>query len=174
MVKIYIKNINIDTINDHMDAFKKNFKSKHSFLKLYSEEEYGIYIIENDNVYFMEPIFEDHIEEINYGKFNFLIDYSNDIKVPVISQIPLNYIYSSITRYEYKFNNLKLIIDGIYDKKKTNINYKKKTLLDDFTKVFIPVDFYLEYTEKGINSKHLDLNNPFFKEELNGLLMHLI
>jgi hypothetical protein len=172
MVKIYIKNISLQTISDHIDSFKKYYKKKHTFLKLYSEKEY--YIIENNNIYYIEPILEDNIEDINYGNLKLLIDYNNEIKIPILSQLPVNYIYTSVTRYEYKFNNITLIIDGIYEKKQSNIDFKKKNLLDDFTEIFIPIDFFLEYNEKNIEIKHLDFTNKFLQEELNVFLLHLI
>ena len=105
-----------------------------------------------------------------------MIDYTKEIKIPILSQLPVNYIYSNLTRNVYQINNIKLIIDGIYEKQNVNNNdFKKKNLLDDFTKIFIPIDYYLEYNEKNIDSnKSLDFNNHFLQEELNVFLLHLI
>lgn len=175
MVKIYIKNIPLQTISDHIGSFQKYFKLKKNIIKLYSHEN-NIYTIEKNNIYYIEPPMDEKIEEINYGKLNLLIEYTKEIKIPIFSQLPVNYIYSCITRNEYQINNIKLIIDGIYEKKNiNNIDYKKKNLLDDFTKIFIPIDYYLEYNEKNIDlNKSLDFNNPFLQEELNVFLLHLI
>jgi hypothetical protein len=175
MVKIYIKNINLQTITDHIESFQKYFKFKKNIIKLYSQEN-SVYIIEKNNIYYLEPSMDANIEEINYGNLNLLVDYSNEIKIPILSQLPVNYIYSNITRNEYQINNIKLIIDGIYEKKNINNNdYKKKNLLDNFTKIFIPIDYYLEYNEKNIDiTKSLDFNNPFLQQELNVFLLHLI
>jgi hypothetical protein len=178
MVKIYIKNISLQTIANRIECFQKYFKLKKNIIKLYSyENENNIYIIEQNNMYYLEPSMDEKIDEINYGKLNLLIDYSNEIKIPILSQLPVNYIYSSITRNIYQMNNLKLIIDGIYENKNTinnNNNYKKK-MLDDLTKIFIPIDYYLEYNEKYLDSNNtLDFNNSFLQEELNVFLLHLI
>ena len=187
MVKIYINNINLKDMEDKLDSFNKYPTKKSVYTKIYSTHEDGIYIIENKNIYLLEPNLNDHIKEIKYGKLDLVLDFTPEIKIKIISQLPVNYILSKITRIIYKIDNLYLIIDGIYEKNSLNKkHFKKKNLIDDFTKVFVPIDFYLEYNEPLIynkeciknenknENKDFDINNRFFREALNVFLSHLI
>ena len=178
MVKIYIKNIkNIKNI----DSLKKYLKKTSTFIKLYSLD--GIYHIENNQIYYHESILEENIKNISYNEFDLLFDYTDECKIRVISQLPVNYIISHLIRYEYQYNNMKLIINGI-NENNPNI-YKKKNLLDVTPSIFIPIDYYFEYNDKFIQNKEciknsnfkekeIDIKNTFFQEELNVFLSKFI
>ena len=155
MVKIYIKNITLKALEDKIELFSKYSLKEYNITTLYSQEEDGIYIMENNSIFAIEPLFEDFTKEIKFGNLDLLLDYSKLIKIKVLSQLPVHYILSKITRREYTMDNIKIIIDGIWEKTKIT-NYKKKNLLEEYTKKFIPIDFYLEtkieYESKEIES----------------------
>ena len=155
MAKIYLKNISLTTINSNLSSFSKFCKNQYTYTKLYSKEDGTIFIINDKNmIYFLE--LEDNsnkdknIENIKYGNIDLLIDYNLEKRIPLLSQLPVEYSIKTITTCEYYFNKIKLVVDGVYEKKTVNINnceFKKKNLLDDIVKTFVPIGFYLEYID---------------------------
>jgi len=193
MAKIYLKNIPLSTITNNLQCFSKFCKNQYTYIRICSKEDGTIFIINDKNlIYFLEVqdelIKHKNITNVKYGNIDLLVDYNLEIKIPVLSQLPVDYSVDIITRREYYFNKIKLVVDGIYEKKTNNINtcdFKKKNLLDDMVKTFVPIDYYLEYIDNDKNStkdnkdnkykdKQIDFTSPFVKEELNGFLLHLI
>ena len=190
MVKIYLKNISLLTISNNLQSFSKLCKNQNqqTYIKLSSKDDGTIFIINDRNlIYFLEIQDEltknKHIKNVKYGNIDLLVDYNLETRIPLLSQLPFDYSVCIITRFEYYFNKIKLVVDGIYEKKSNNINncdFKKKNLLHDMVKTFVPIDYYLEYIENDKNYTkqnkllELDFTNPFLQEELNGFLLHLI
>ncbi len=119
--------------------------------ELYSIDD-GQYIVNDTNCWRIEPTFDEKYEIIeNYNGINLLIDSTNIKKLLVLSQLPTEYICNKITEYSYFTGSkasLKLVIKYL-----DQPNDKK------------PIDLYLEY-----NGEKFDLDNIFFKEELNMFL----
>jgi hypothetical protein len=171
MVNIYIKNIQLKSIVDNIESFNKYPNKFFTFYRLYSPN--GIYEITKDKkVYLLEPSFTEDIQTIKYGNLELLFNNKKDILIPVLSQLPVNYIISNITQYEYKINSLKLIVQGIFEKP-VNANYKKKNIFDNDTKIFVPIDFYFEYNNE-LNHKFNNSIDKFLQDDLNVFLSHLI
>ena len=138
---------------------------------LYSEKkkyelcspDFGLHIIEKDEIYRIETTFKTDYELIkgyNCSKTNYdlLVDKTIYTNIPVVSQLPVNYISSLFHEMQFKINKkskLSLIIECLEETQ----NYEK---------MLVPVNFYLNYDEPK-----LDLNDHFFQEEFNMFLSKL-
>lgn len=164
-MKIYIKTIklsniikNINNITEYMlDIDGINIYEIHSL-------DYGLHIVENNKVYRIEPDFEPEYTIIkDFNSHDLLLDYSTPKLIPVLSQMPTNYILTKVKIYEYKLNKkskLKLIIKCINtstDASKIKLNTNEE-----------PIDFYFDYENSNI-----DLTDKFLQEEFNMFLSHL-
>ena len=141
-MRIYITNILISSI----DTFLKNNAVNAanaanavnavnvSKYELFSEE-FGLHIIENgQQIYRVEPNFnlDLHLTK-KYKGHDLLFDKTNYIHIPVISQLPVNYILTKLSCFEYIINTkskLKFVIECISE---TN---------SLFEKIFVPINFY--------------------------------
>ena len=134
-------------------------------------EEYGIHIIEGDTIYRIEPNFKPDMQLIKTFFSNELLIDNTDYKmIPVVSQLPYNYILTKITIHEYqvcKKSKLKLIIECLNEPVHTNVFFSKKNQGNIDTTV-IPINFYFVY-----NDVKIDLTDQFLKEEFNVFLSHL-
>jgi hypothetical protein len=170
-MKIYITTINLSNISKNINNLTEHLLDANGIeiSELHSLD-YGIHIVENNNIYRLEPDFVPHYNIIkNFHGHDLLLDYNNPKLLPVLSQIPTNYILTKIKIYEYKTNkksNLKLIIKCIKTtpeiKIKTDMNYVNINTIEE------PIDFYFEYENSNI-----DLTDKFLQEEFNMFLSHL-
>jgi hypothetical protein len=154
-MKIYIANMNINNIKKNIEKLDNYCINKQGTIiyELYSNDS-EIYIIEESKIYKIENINENYELLKSYNNYDLLIDYTSNSKKELLSQLPLNYILTKITRYEFKINkksNLSLIIE-----------YKLDLANNDL------YDFYFIYNEKKI-----DMKNMFFQEEFNMFLFYL-
>ena len=193
MVKIYLENVDTKNIFKNKNLLQKYIKKEYIIKKLQTLDD--IYWIDNNKIYFYEKPFKKYIKKTSYLNKEFTLDYTNEFKINIISQLPVDYKLTTIYRFEYQYNNMKLILDGEYKNLNTNSNYRKKTLLDSPELQYVPVDFYLEYNEKFIQNKEclkenykekffngnyvngikeIDFSNSFFQDELNVFLSLLI
>jgi hypothetical protein len=88
--------------------------------------------------------------------------------IPVTSQLPVNYILTKMTIYEYqidKKSNLKMFVECLNEPVSQNVFFSQNKQIDTNT---IPINFYFIYNEKKI-----DLSDRFLKEEFNVFLSHL-
>ena len=88
-----------------------------------------------------------------------LVDNTKITKIELISQFPVNYIYTKFIKLEFKTHKkskLTLIVKCLEE---SNTNF-------ELTR--IPVDFYFIY-----DSETLDLKDIFFQEEFNRFLSNL-
>jgi len=177
-VKIYIKNITLQKIQDII----KNGKIKHLLNKQYNQtvfysRENGIFIEESENenenetknkndnkktvLYYLEPTNNEIYEECDYkysqlnkniNIYNLIIDFTEEIKINVVSQFPIEYIMHKIKIREYKLHEksmLTLIVSGFLQENSD----------------FIVTDFYFRCIKNMFT-----LENIFFQKELNEFL----
>ena len=161
MVKLYI---HYKPENITLHRIEKYFIKSYNKMELESTD-FGKHIIESNSIYRIEPNFnmKYEIKEKYYKNYDLLIDYSQYNKIKTLSQLPVNYILTKLTIYEYKINensNMKLIIECIKEinlDNKNNVNYEMK-----------PYNFYFDYNENKL------VNDENINEEINVFLSHLI
>lgn len=165
-MKIYIVNILPESlknkIKNMMDSFEYNEKITY---ELHSRD-FGLHILKDDKMYLKESTFKSDYELIKgyttsecLIKYDLLIDKQEIKNIPVISQLPVNYIITIFNIFEFKAcknSKLSLIIECLEE-------------TENFVKKSIPVNFYFNY-----NNDNLDLNDPFFQDEFNVFLSMLI
>ena len=169
-MKIYITDIFPSSLKNKLTNMNKYLVNSLTKYELVSEE-HGIHIIENDAIYRMEPNFNPDTKLIkNFININteLLIDNTDYKMIPVTSQLPVNYILTKMTIYEYqidKKSNLKMIVECLNEPVSQNVFFSQNKQMDTNT---IPINFYFIY-----NDKKIDLSDRFFKEEFNVFLSHL-
>lgn len=114
-MKIYIVNILPESLNNKLNIFKQHYEFKETQKYELHSQDYGSHIIENNKIHLIESSFNTEYQLIkNYEKFDLLIDKTNDKLIPVISQLPVNYIISIFHIFEFKTcknSKLSLIIE---------------------------------------------------------------
>lgn len=169
-MKIYITDIFPSSLKNKLTKINEYLSNTISRYEIVSEE-YGIHIIEGDKIYRIEPNFKPDIQlSKQYMKNDLLIDNTNYKLIPVVSQMPYNYILTKITIHEYqvcKKSKLKLVVECLNEPVPTNVFFSKKQQSAIDTTV-IPINFYFVYNESKI-----DLTDQFLKEEFNVFLSHL-
>ena len=169
-MKIYITDIFPSSLKNKLTKINEYLSNTISRYEIVSEE-YGIHIIEGDKIYRIEPNFKPDIQlSKQYMKNDLLIDNTNYKFIPVVSQMPYNYILTKITIHEYqvcKKSKLKLVVECLNEPVPTNVFFSKKQQSAIDTTV-IPINFYFVYNESKI-----DLTDQFLKEEFNVFLSHL-
>ena len=169
-MKIYITDIFPSSLKNKLTNIREYLSNTISRYEMVSEE-YGIHIIEGDTIYRIEPNFKPDMQLIKTFFSNELLIDNTDYKmIPVVSQLPYNYILTKITIHEYqvcKKSKLKLIIECLNEPVHTNVFFSKKNQGNIDTTV-IPINFYFVY-----NDVKIDLTDQFLKEEFNVFLSHL-
>ena len=163
-MKIYIPNILPSSLQNKIDKLFLNFgvhKSKQKYEII--SKEYGLIIIEEENISLIESSFQTDYELIkNYNNYDLLVDRTyniyNNNKIPLLSQFPVNYIHTKYLELQFrthKKSKLTLIIDCFEEP-------------SNFEITRLPIDFYFHY-----NNDTLDLQEHFFQEEFNMFLSTL-
>jgi hypothetical protein len=169
-MKIYITDIFPSSLKNKLTNIREYLSNTISRYEIVSEE-YGIHIIEGDTIYRIEPNFKPDMQlSKQYMKNDLLIDNTNYKMIPVVSQMPYNYILTKITIYEYqvcKKSKLKLVVECLNEPVPTNVFFSKNPQGNIDTTV-IPINFYFVY-----NDPKIDLTDQFLKEEFNVFLSHL-
>jgi hypothetical protein len=160
-MKIYIVNILPNTLKNKlknmMDYFEYNEKIKY---ELHSRN-FGLHILEDNNINLLESTFKNDYELIKgYNNLDLLIDKSNNKMIPVISQLPVNYIITKFHTFDFflKKSNLSLTIECFEE-------------VENFERKITPVNFYFNYDNELTK---LDINDKFFQEDFNVFLSKLI
>jgi hypothetical protein len=174
-MKIYVTNIPPSSIKPKFEKMEKYLINKNGYKKyeLFSEE-FGTYVIEDNNnkkaysqkIYRIEPIFNTDLHLIkNYNGYDLLFDKTEYVDQDVISQLPVNYMLTKLTCFEYVLdsksssqNNIKLTIECIIE---------NNTLMD---KVIAPVNYYFSCLS---NKNNIDIDDNLL-EEINVFLSELI
>lgn len=169
-MKIYITDIFPSSLKNKLTNIREYLSNTISRYEMVSEE-YGIHIIEGDTIYRIEPNFKPDMQLIKtFFSNELLIDNTNYKMIPVVSQLPYNYILTKITIHEYqvcKKSKLKLIIECLNEPVQTNVFFSKKNQ-ENLDTTAIPINFYFLY-----NDAKIDLTDHFLKEEFNVFLSHL-
>jgi hypothetical protein len=176
-MKIYITDIFPSSLKNKLTNLKEYLSNTISRYEMVSEE-CGIHIIEEDAIYRIEPNFKPDIHVINNSDLinnsitnDLLIDNTNYKMIPVVSQLPFNYILTKMTIYEYqvsKKSKLKMVIECLNEPVPTNVFFSKKNGSANTETMVIPINFYFVYDDVKI-----DLTDRFVKEEINVFLSHL-
>ena len=161
-MKIYVTNIPPSTIKlASIDKYilKKDGYKKHELVS----EDFGTHVIEKDKMYRIEPTMNMDLHLINnFNGCNLLVDSTEYVNIPVLSQFPVDYILTKMTCFEYKTNvksnDLKLVVECLEE---TNELLEKE---------MVPVNFYF-YSNSNSNS--FDKLKDNLLEEINMFLLEL-
>jgi hypothetical protein len=187
-MKAYVTNVIPSSLKNKLDKIALQMVNKRERYELFSEE-YGLHIIELNNnsdpkIYRVEPAFETNYHLIKNHEINtsntcdLLFDLTPAIHIPVVSQLPTNYVLTKMLQFSYKLDKKSswtLIIDCI-----------RETNLDTLNKELNPINYYFVFSQKELKegkSEKMDINNNCQKElkegtldlsEINGFLSLLI
>jgi len=170
-MRIYVTNIPPSTLN--LLKLAKYLVSKDGYKKYeLLSEEFGIHIIDYsknnlEQMYRIEPTLNMDLHLINnFNGHSLLFDKTSYIHIPVVSQLPVDYVLTKMICYEYKIiansgkkNGLKLVIECLEE---------CNELLE---KEMIPVNFY--FLNSNSNSNSLNLIDDNLLEEINVFLLEL-
>ena len=151
-MKIFIENYALFNLNNKIPSLKKYLVDTKQQLEITSNE--GQYYIDESKVYKIIVSDKDAVvHKKYYNDYNLLLDNSYTVLVET-NQIP-NHNIEIIYKYYYfalnKLSKLRLVIQTIYD-------------INDEINNISPIDFYFE--KEG----DIEINNIFFKDEINVLL----
>jgi hypothetical protein len=169
-MKIYVTNIPPSTIKlASIDKYilKKDGYKRHELVS----KDFGTHVIEKDKMYRIEPTMNMDLHLINnFNGCNLLVDNTEYVHIPVLSQFPVDYILTKMTCFEYKINiksnDLKLVVECLEE---TNELLEKE---------MVPVNFYF-FANSFDNSFVNSFDNSFNKlkdnllEEINVFLLEL-
>jgi hypothetical protein len=154
-MKIYLPDILPKTLNNKMDKLKNIKEPKiENYCEIISEDLGIMYINETtNNIYCLETTFNTNYKLIKKydGKQDLLVDYTQYNRLPVVSQLPTDYVLTKIREHKYSLSNLTLVVEFSEED---------------------PINFYIEYT----NNKpilELDLTDTNIQEDLNVFLSYL-
>jgi hypothetical protein len=187
-MKIYVTNINPSTIKlEKLDKYLLN-KNGHKKYELVSEE-FGTHIIEQYNsknnnnnnnknhqeqiIYRIEPTLNTDLHLINdFNGYNLLFDKTNYVHIPVISQLPANYILTKMICFEYYIDqNIKN--NGKNENKASKLKLVIECLLECSNALLenklVPVNLY--FVSSTVKTNNIADDNLF--EEINRFLLEL-
>ena len=167
-MKIYIVNLLPQSLKNKMDKLLDSdiFGCITESIKYeICSKEFGIQILEDEKIRQLESTFTPNYEYIKgytplykgqgCNEYNLLVDQTEYNIVPIVSQLPTEYIltkYHILKIKETKKSQLALVVERLEE-------------IDKFEKWKDPVNFYFEY-----NGTKLDLSDPFFQDNLNVFL----
>lgn len=148
-MRIYIKNLNLELINNIFDLFKEYLINTEIYIELYTNE--GIYQIEDKKIYSLD-ICDKDIKIVNnyYENFTLIVDPSLFHKQVVYSVHGNTHSSFKIKKHYFKIDKNSII--------HLVIKYSSN---DD---KFIPNDMYFE------TDTDIDINSIFIKNEINEFL----
>ena len=164
LMKIYVTNIPPSTIKLlRLDKFCLN-KDGYKKYELVSDE-FGTHVIDYsknnlERMYRIEPTLNMDLELINnFNGSSLLVDKTKYVHIPVISQLPVDYILTKMICFEYvinsnKKNGLKLVVECIEESNQL------------FDKEMIPINFYF-------SSNSLNIIDDNLLKEINVFLLEL-
>ena len=162
-MKIYIVNIIPQSLKNKIKNMMESFEYNEKITYELHSQDFGLHILEDDKIYLKESTYNHDYELIKGyslpdggNSMDLLIDKYETNNIPVISQLPLNYIITKFHRFEFfkKHSNLTLKIECIEE-------------VENFERKLIPVNFYFNYDNELTK---LDINDPFFQQEFNVFL----
>ena len=168
-MKIYITDILPSSLKNKLTNLQEYLTKTVAKYEL-SSEDYGLHYIENDSMYRLEPNFNPDFR-INKDIFKneIFIDNTDYKMISVVSQLPVDYILTKMTLYEYqisKKSKLKLVIECLNEPIKKNVFFQQNN--QPQVSNHVPFNFYFVY-----NDNKIDLSDQFIKEEFNVFLSGL-
>ena len=123
-MKIYITNIPPSSIK--LERLNKYLLSKDGYKKYeLVSKEFGTHIIEirkqnEPTMYRIEPTLNMDLHLINMPNASLLVDKTNYVHIPVVSQMPVDYILTKMTCFEYAIKNksgskIKMIVECLIE-----------------------------------------------------------
>lgn len=166
-MKIYVTNIPPSSIKlDKLDKYILN-KDGYKKYELVSKE-FGTHIIENrkqneTTMYRIEPTLNMDLHLINMPNASLLVDKTKYVHIPVVSQLPVDYILTKMTCFEYAIKNkpgskIKMVVECLVE---------NSNILSD--KEIMPINYYFHFFDKKNN---LDIDDNLL-EEINMFLLEL-
>jgi hypothetical protein len=135
-MRIYLESIKPENITiKKLRSLDMYFRKKQDYTEFLSET--GIYHIENDKFFRIVPK-DGPLQKIVNSGLSLLIDESSFLKIPVLSQIPIEHSTISLTRMlfsQHEKSDLLLCVEGMYNKKQGGDKYEDFVILDFY---FIP------------------------------------
>lgn len=154
-MKIYLPDILPKTLNNKIDKLKNIKEPKiENYCEIISEDLGIMYINETtNNIYCLETTFNTNYKLIKKydGKQDLLVDYTQYNRLPVVSQLPTDYVLTKIREHKYSLSNLTLVVEFLEED---------------------PINFYIEYTNNRLILE-LDLTDTNIQEDLNVFLSYL-
>ena len=166
-MKIYVTNIPPSSIK--LERINKYLLNKDGYKKYeLVSKEFGTHIIEvhkqnEPTMYRIEPTLNMDLHLINLPKASLLVDKTKYVHIPVISQLPVDYILTKMTCFEYAIKNktgskIKMIVECFIE---------NSNILSD--KEIMPINYYFHFLDKTNN---LDIDDNLL-EEINMFLLEL-
>ena len=162
-MKIYVTNIPPSSIKlDKLDKYILN-KDGYKKYELVSTE-FGTHVIEirkqnEPTMYRIEPTLTMDLHLINLQKASLLVDKTKYVHIPVVSQLPVDYILTKMTCFEYKIGSkIKMVVECLVE---------NSDILSD--KEIMPINYYFNFFDKKNN---LDIDDNLL-EEINMFLLEL-
>ena len=162
-MKIYITNIPPSSIK--LEQIDKYLLSKDGYKKYeLVSKEFGTHIIDfrkqnEPTMYRIEPTLTMDLHLINLQKASLLVDKTKYVHIPVVSQLPVDYLLTKMTCFEYKIGSkIKMIVECLVE---------NSDILSD--KKIMPINYYFHFFDKKNN---LDIDDNLL-EEINMFLLEL-
>ena len=166
-MKIYVTNIPPSSIKlDKLDKYIFN-KDGYKKYELVSKE-FGTHVIEfrkqnEPNMYRIEPTLNMDLHLINIPNASLLVDKTKYVHIPVVSQMPIDYVLTKMTCFEYSIKNkpgskIKMVVECLVE---------NSDILSD--KEIMPINYYFHFLDKKNN---LDIDDNLL-EEINMFLSEL-
>ena len=178
-MKIYVTNINPSTIKPVLNSGKldKYILNQNGYKKYeLNSEDFGTHIIDYsknnvENMYRIEPTLNMDLHFIKDYKDlpTLLVDQTNYVYIPVVSQFPVNYVLTKMTCFEYVLNKksaVKLVVECLLE---NNNDLLSASFGSSLNKEFIPINFYFTSSSSSSSDK-IDDN---LLEEINVFLLEL-
>lgn len=166
-MKIYITNIPPSAVK--LDRLNKYIVNKDGYKKYeLVSKEFGTHIIEirkqnEPTIYRIEPTLNMDLHLINIPNASLLVDKTKYVHIPVVSQMPVDYVLTKMTCFEYAIKNkpsskIKMVVECLVE---------NSNILSD--KEIMPINYYFHFFDKKNN---LDIDDNLL-EEINMFLSEL-
>jgi len=183
-MRIYITNILPSSLKNQLTTIQNLLLNPHGTNKYeIVSEEFGTHFIEeskdkdkeNDNIYRIEPNFEQKFQLIkNYyngcENNDLLLDNTDYKYCQVVSQLPTEYILIKMIVFEYRVSpksKLKLVVEYLKEPITIGTYFSANKHIGE---ELVPINFYFVYDN---SNNDLDLSDRFFQEDFNMFLSHL-
>lgn len=147
MTKIYVDNYNPSKLKKKEYELQPYSVSENIKIELHSPD-FGIHILENQHVYRIEPSLHEKIQHKKkfYKNYDCIFDFTPESKLPVFSQLPVDYVFTKYHIRKYKRTPKSLVTLMVeYNMVKPDIHLFMKQSYD----TMVPTHFYFEYSPEN-------------------------